>query len=121
MGGEVTMAERKFRVHKIFEMLIAGKAAATVIKFGVEEFGVTAQTVGRYIESADKLMAETLKGKRKHKINRAVTQREVLIERLIETGNYGAAIQGLADKDKLLGLYEQGAAEVSVNIKVNQK
>ncbi len=107
VGGGVTMAERKIRVNTVLDMIIAGKSTKTVIDFAMKTWGVSLQTAYKYINTGDKLLGETLKKDRAKKVNYAVAQREFLIEKLIEDGSYAAAIQGLADRDKLQGLYTQ--------------
>lgn len=117
----VSAAEKKVRVHEVFEQLLEGKATTTVAKFAMEKWGISIQTAYKYMELSNKLMAETLAGKKKDRINRAVVVRDRLIEKLIAQGGYAAALQGLADRDKMLGLYESDKNEVNVTIEVHQE
>ncbi len=113
--------ERKVRINEVAELLIEGKSTASVRKHCSDKWDLKRDAISKYITAADKLIGEAMKGKKVAKIARAVAQRENLIEKLIDTKNYGAAIQGLADKDKLQGLYEQDAQEVNVSIEVVQR
>ncbi len=115
------MAEKKLKDHRAFELLLEGKATTTVRKILMEEYGVTYQGASRYIHAADKLMQEALKSKRVAKLNRAVAQREVLIEKLLEDGQLAMAAQLMGDSAKLQGLYVQDeGADTNVTIKVTQ-
>ncbi len=117
----VSAAEKKMRINTVFDMIIEGKATTTIVKFCMSEWGVVQRTGYAYLTDADKILKNVLKVKKREKINRAVAQREFLIERLIDGGAYGAAIQGLADRDKLQGLYEQTDTDITVTIEVDQK
>jgi hypothetical protein len=116
----VSKAERKRRVHSVFELLVEGTATVAVVKFCMDEWDVAWGTAYHYIRAADKLMAKALAAKREDRISRAIAQREHLIEKLINAGQFAAAIQGLADKDKMIGLYEQPEHESNVTIEINQ-
>ncbi len=115
----ISAVEKKLRIHKVFEMLIEGKSTTTVSKFCMEEWGVIQRTSYRYMQDADKMIAETLKSKKVSKVNRAVAQRELLIEKLIDSNQLAMAAQVMGDVGKLQGLYAQDdVADVNITLKI---
>ena len=115
----MTPGEKTLRVHTVFNMLLAGKSSATVCEHCITEYKITRATAYRYMNLADKLMASTLKSKRIAKINRAVGQREMLLEKLLDTEQYAMAAQLMADTGKLQGLYEQTeSTDVNITLKI---
>ncbi len=117
----VSHAEKKVRVHEVFELLLEGKASATVRKHCMEKWDMSFKGAGRYVEDADKLMTEVLKSKRESRVNRAIGQREKLIEKLIDGDQLAMAAQVMGDSAKLQGLYAQEDQAATINIKVSQK
>ncbi len=118
-GGGVTKAEKKVRIHTVLDLIIAGKSTKSVIDFAMKKWGISQRSAYHYINDGDKILGETLKKDRVKKVNYAIAQREFLIEKLIEEGSYGAAIQGLADRDKLQGLYLQDdSVDATVVLKI---
>ncbi len=117
----VSSAEKKRRVFEVFEMIIASKSSASIVKFCVDKWDVRVTTAYRYISLSNDLMKEHLQGKRKDKIRVAIHQREHIIEKLMGTKQYAAAVQALADKNKLENLYETDTHDVTVDIQVTQK
>ncbi len=116
---KVSAAERELRVHEVFEMLIEGKSTTTVSKHCMEKWNITQRTSYNYMTSADKMIAATLKSKKVSKVNRAVAQRELLIEKLIDSNQLAMAAQVMGDVGKLQGLYAQDdVADVNITLKI---
>ncbi len=115
----VAKVEKDLRVQTVFEMLVEGKSTVTVSKFCMKEYGVCQRTSYRYMQEADKVISAMLKSKKKSKIDRAISQRELLIEKLIDSNQLAMAAQVMADSGKLQGLYAQDdTAEVNITLKI---
>ncbi len=115
----VSSAERKLRVYKVFELVIASKSTASIVQFCQKKWGVSLDTSYKYLASTNKVMEEHLKGKRSASIKKAIHQREHIIEKLMDSEQYAMAQQALADKNKLEGLYAQDeAADTTVILKI---
>ena len=117
----VTSAARKLRVQEVFEMILELKSTATIITHMKKKHGVTMNTVYDYITDANRLMKRHVKIKQEDALNKAIAQRETIVENLIIEGSFAAAAQALADKGKLEGLYEVEDKKTTVNIKVQQQ
>lgn len=115
MATRTSRSEKRKRVHLVFEMLIEGKATVTILTHCMDAWGVSKRTAYDYMQEADDVLKDMLKGKKIAKVNRAVALRETLIEKLIDNKNYPMAFQIMMDKSKLENLYEQPEEERHIN------
>jgi len=120
-GMSHSKAEREMRVQEVFEMVVNGKSTFTIVKHCKEKWGVANTTAYAYVTSADKKLTTVLATKREVRINRAIAQREMLIEKMLDSDQLAVAGQMMGDSAKLMGLYEQVDVGANVNIKVVQK
>jgi len=111
-----SQAQRTVRVQQVFTMMCECKSTATIVKTIMEQHGVKRNTVEAYIRGANKELKEMYSAQKEDKVAKAIAQRENVIEKLTEQGNYAMVSQALADKAKLEGLYEKEQQETTIVI-----
>ena len=119
--GKNSSAQKALRVAEVLDMIIVSKSTATIIKIMIEKYGVNRPTVDRYIKAATLILRKQMSIKKTDKINRALAQREHIIEKLMDVESYAVAAQALSDKNKLEDLYSHDEVATNVVIKVIRK
>jgi len=115
---DITKTERLLRVHKVYEMLLASKSKVKITAYCRDKWGVKEPTAREYVKDAHKAIAESLQGNKIEKLNKAIAQRENIIDTLIENEAYGLLLQYMVDKSKLEKLYDDASINITDKSKV---
>ena len=121
INKQATDAEKAKRVHEVFIMLSESKSSATIYAFIEEKYGLKPRMARKYMQDATKVMKSMLEDNRENVLAVAVHQRQVVIEKLMETENYAMVSQAQGELARLLGLYDQPDVDATVVIKVEQE
>jgi hypothetical protein len=94
------------RVEEILRIRLDGAQFHDCVQYGAEKgWGLSERMIGKYIEKADKLLAERLDRKRSTVIARHIAKREALFARAVNAGDLRTALATLDSEAKLRGLY----------------
>jgi hypothetical protein len=108
--SKASRAEVAARVAEILEIRLDGASFGDCVTYGTEKgWNVSERQVGRYIEQADKLLAERTEKRRRRLLNMHVARREKLFARAVNAADLRTALAVLADQAKLQNLYTSDA------------
>ncbi len=118
--ARVSPKDKEMRIHTIFKMLSEGYATATIHDHMEEKWKLGQRQRTDYLRWAYASMKKMMSIEKETLIAKTLHQREFVIENLSKSGNFAMMSQAIADRDKMLGLYEKEEIDANVTIKVKQ-
>jgi hypothetical protein len=104
------------RVEAVLSLRLLGAELPDIRQFASQQappWDVSDRQLWRYIEGADKRLAETLDKDRERCLNRHLAQRRALYSRCMAVSDYANARAILKDEAELLGLYPPKRTELT--------
>jgi hypothetical protein len=110
------------RITDTLRIISAGGTIFDLRTYAAEnQWNVSDRTLHRYINQANKRIAQLVEKDRGKLLNKALVQRETLYARALESGDWRSALACLDSREKLLGLFptRQAPAATSAVVQLN--
>ena len=107
------------RVEEVLGLMVKATPTHEIIRLMRGKYEVTESTVFRWLQKARKDVLKMYQTKKEEHLADTLLIRAELISKMVEQGGYAAASQAVADRDKLIGMYEQtDAQDINITLKI---